>query len=449
MKWVIVGGGVAGLTAALELRARGHEVIVLERERVAGGKVGTERSGDWLVERGPVAVQDNAPTTNELLKQLALDPLAADDASKRRFLLLHGKLREVPESPPKLLVSRTLSFAEKWRLLREPKAPPPDGSDETIHDFAARRLGESIAQRFVEPMVTGIFAGDYTRLSLRSVFPRLAELEREHGSLLRGLMAMEKRRKAEGRPRATPRLHTLPGGLGALPAALCRALGDAVKVGVEVGAITRFPRTSGDGWTVSTSGGPLECERLILAVPPDEAGRLVAPVDAAMAEAFDAIPQVGVAAVSLGYPRAAVKHALDGFGYLAPRIEQQRVLGTLFMTSIFPSLEQAPAGHVVLRCMIGGAHDPEALKLDDAALVAVAAEGLRATVGATGAPAFSHVMRWPRAIPQYTVGHAGRVATVEERGARLGLHATGASLRGVGVNDVVREAKALVARVGA
>jgi oxygen-dependent protoporphyrinogen oxidase len=447
MRYAVIGGGMAGLTAALELRARGHQVTVLERERVPGGKVRTERSGDWLVERGPIAVQDNAPGTQELIDQLSLGSsvLTADDAAKRRFVLLGGKLREVPESPPKLILSGTLSLAEKWRLLREPKAPKPDGSDETIRDFAVRRLGESIARRFVEPMVTGIFAGDYAKLSLRSVFPRLAELEREHGSLLRGLMATERARKAEGKPRVPTRLRTLAGGMGALPAAAAKSLGDALKLGVEVGLITRF----GEGWTVSTEGGPVEVDRVILAVPPDAASRLVAPVDAAMAEAFDAIPQVGVVAVTLGYPRAAVKHPLVGFGFLAPRIEHERILGTLFMTSIFPSQSQAPPDHVALRVLIGGAHDPAALDLDDAALVEIARVGLHALVGADGAPAFTHVVRWPLAIPQYVTGHAGRVATVEERGARMGLYATGASMRGVGVNDVVREAKALVARLGA
>lgn len=448
MRYVVIGGGMAGLTTAFELRARDHQVTVLERDKVAGGKVRTDREGDWQMERGPVAVQDNAPATQELFKQLTLEDkiVVADDASKRRFLLLDGRLREVPESPPKLVLSGTLSLGEKWRLLREPKAPPPpEGVDETIHDFAARRLGESIAQRFVEPMVTGIFAGDYARLSLRSVFPRIAEIERDHGSLLRGLMAMEKQRKASGAPRVPTRLNTLAGGLAALPAALAQSLGDAVKTGVDVGAITRF----GEGWTVSTDGGPLECDRVILAVPPDEGSRLLAPVDAAMAEAFDAIPQIGVAAVTLGYPRAAVKHALDGFGFLAPRLEKQRLLGTLFMTSIFPSLHQAPSGHVALRCMIGGAHDPEAAELPDAELITIARDGLRATVGAAGEPAYTHVARWKKAIPQYLVGHAGRVSTIEERGARMGLYATGSSLRGVGVNDVVREAKALVARLRA
>jgi oxygen-dependent protoporphyrinogen oxidase len=448
MKYAVIGGGVAGLVTAIELRARGHEVTVLEREAQAGGKVRSERQGDWLVEHGPVGVLDNAPTTQALLKELDLAAAVCDssDQTRRRFIFLDGKLREVPDSPPKLVISGSLSIAEKWRILREPHAAAPPGAvDETIRDFAVRRLGPSIAERFVEPIVTGVFAGDYARLSLRSAFPRIAELEREHGSLLRGLMATEKLRKAENRPRQIARLTTLQEGLGTLPAALVKKLGDAVKVGVDVGAIARF----GEGWTVSTAEGALEFDRVVLAVPPDEATRLTQPVDAAIAEAFEGIPLASIAAVALGYRRADVRHKLDAFGFLAPRAEKQRVLGVIFMTSTFPGLRQAPADHVVLRCLIGGAHDAEAATLAEDALVGIATGGLKAMMGLDAAPVFQHVARWPRAIPQYVVGHAGRVATIEERGARIGLYATGASLRGVGVNDVVREAKALVARLGA
>jgi oxygen-dependent protoporphyrinogen oxidase len=448
MKWAVVGGGVAGLVAGLELRKRGHAVVVLERDSQAGGKVRTERAGDWLVERGPVGVLDNAPPTRELLAELDLSRALApsSDATRRRFLLLGGRLRELPASPPKLLTSRTLSLAEKWRIFREPRAPgAPKGVDETVREFAVRRFGPSLAEKVVDPFVSGVFAGDYAKLSLRSAFPRLAELEREHGSLLRGLIKGERQRKAEGRPREVARLTTLSGGMGTLPQALARALGEDLKLGVEVGAIARF----GEGWTISTEGGPLEADRIVLAVPPDEGARLTQPIDPEIAEAYRAIPQIGIVAVALGYRRADVPHPLDGFGFLVPRRERQRLLGVIFMTSTFPSLHQAPDAHVVLRCLIGGAHDPEAATLPEPELLAIAQEGLRGALGIAAAPVFSHVARWERAIPQYLVGHAERVATIETRGAAIGLYATGASLRGVGVNDVVREAKALVARLPA
>jgi oxygen-dependent protoporphyrinogen oxidase len=448
MKIVVLGGGVGGMTCGLELRARGHEVTVLEREARPGGKVGTEQHGEWRIETGPVGVLDNAPDTKALIGQLGLEAevVPASDAAKHRFMLLGGKLRALPDSPPKILTSGALKLSEKWRIFREPKAPPaPSGVDESMAEFARRRFGASLAERFVEPVASGVFAGDYARLSLRSAFPKIAELEREHGSLIRGLMAMEKARKAEGRPRELARLTSFKGGMGALPAALARALGDSLKPGVVADAITKW----GQGWVVQTPGGPVECERLVLALPPDEAARLMQPIDAAMADAYAAIPVNSITAVSLGYPRARVTRPLDGFGFLVPRMEGQRLLGVLWMTSFFPEAAQAPRDHVLLRCLIGGTHDPGAAQLADEALVTSARDGLRATMGIDGEPEFTHVVRWKRGIAQYVVGHAGRVATIEERGLAIGISSTGAALHGVGVNDVIRDAKALAQRIPA
>ncbi len=444
MKIAVVGGGVGGLTCGLELRARGHQVTVLEREPQAGGKVRSERVGEWQIEHGPAGVLDNAPDTTALYKELGLEPLPSSDAARRRFVVRGGKLKEVPDSPPKIVTSGALTLGEKWRILREPKAPgPPSGADESMAEFAKRRFGESLAAHLIEPVASGVFAGDYTRLSMRSAFPMIAELEREHGSVIRGLHAMEQARKAEGRPRVPARLTSLAGGMGALPEALGRALGDALRTGVIADAITKW----GQGWVVQTPGGPIEADRLVLALPPDEAARLLQPVDAAMADAYAAIPVNSMAAISLGYPRAQVAHALDGFGFLVPRVEKQRLLGALWMTSTFPEAAIAPREHVMLRCMVGGSLDPEAAQLPDAELLTVARDGLRAILNVTAEPAFTHVVRWKRAIAQYVVGHAGRVATIEERGEPMGLYSTGAALRGVGVNDVIREGKALAARM--
>jgi oxygen-dependent protoporphyrinogen oxidase len=444
MKIAIVGGGVAGLACALALRERGHEPIVLEREARAGGKVGTDAMGGWLVERGPAGVLDNAPATQALYTELGLQPVVSDDAARRRYIARKGRLRELPESPPKILLSRTLTLGEKWRIFREPKAPPaPKDVDETLEAFARRRLGPSLAASFVEPIASGVFAGDYARLSVASAFPKVVELERAHGSLIRAMIAIERARRAEGRPRAPARLTTLPGGMGALPAALARALAGALHTGVEVNALER----SGEGWRVQTASGPFEVDRVVLALPADEAARLCRPIDAAIADAFAAIPLAGIAAVSLGWARADVAHPLAGFGFLVPRKEQVRLLGAIWMSSTFPAAHQVPEGHVLLRCLIGGATDPAALALSDEELIAIAREGLRGLVGIEAPPRFRHVVRWPRGIAQYEVGHAGRVALIETRAQPLGLYATGASLRGVGVNDVIREARALARRL--
>jgi oxygen-dependent protoporphyrinogen oxidase len=447
---VVVGGGVAGLSCALGLADRGIDVIVLERESEAGGKVSTahlsDAGGSWQVERGPAGVLDNSPPTQALYQRLNLssEVVVSDDAARHRFLLSKGRLREVSPSP-RMLLSPLLPWSACWRLLREPKAPPPpQGVDETVAEFVRRRLGGEIAAGLAEPMVSGIFAGDYAKLSVASAFPKLVELERDHGSLLRAMRALGRARKAEGKPRQEARLTSLQGGMGMLPAALARVLGDRLRTGVAVQALER-----NGSWTLRTSAGPVEAERVILALPADEAAELVKPLDAAMADAYRGIPVAGIVAVALGYSRSDVIHPLNGFGFLVPRREGVRLLGSIWMSSTFPTGHLAPEGHVLLRCMIGGAHDPAAADLADDELVAIAREGLATAIGLTIPPRFVHVQRWRRGIAQYEVGHGQRAQLIEERGRPLSLDATGAALRGVGVNDVIREAAKVAERIAA
>ena len=447
MRVAIVGGGVAGLTCAHELAARGHQPIVLEREARPGGKVGTERASGYQIELGPVGVLDNAPDTVELVRALGLETVTSSDAMRRRYLYLDGKLAEVPESPPELITTRTLTLGEKLRLFAEPLGrKPPEGREETVAEFARRRFGSKVAERVVEPAVSGIFAGDWLRLSYPSVLPKVAELERAHGSLLFGMIALERARKKRGEPRVPARLTSFPDGMGALPDALAATLGDAVKLGSEALALRATGARTG-GYRLRTPSGELEVDRVVLALPPDEAARLTRPVDAALADALAGIPLNAIAAVSLGYRREAVTHALDGFGYLVPRKEGRRLLGAIFVTSTFPDAGRAPDGHVLLRAMIGGATDPDAVALDDARLIALAHEELAATVGLTGEPAFTHVVRWQKGIAQYVLGHASRVELITSRGEPRGLYVTGAALRGVGVNDVIRDARQVAARL--
>jgi oxygen-dependent protoporphyrinogen oxidase len=444
MTTVIIGGGVAGMTAGLLLGDAGREVIVLEREADPGGKVRSLHLDGWQVELGPAGILDNAPDTRRLFTRLDLahKVLVSDDNARHRFVMRRGRLEEVPESPPKLLRSRVLPLSAKLRLFLEPLARrAPAGADETVAEFARRRLGREIAEQLVEPMVTGIFAGDYMRLSIASAFPKIVELERAHHSLLRGAIAMARAARAEGRGPA--RLTTLQGGMGALSNALAHALGDRLRRRSPVQALAR----SGDHWMVRTEAGTLAASQVILALPPDDAAALLRPVDEEMADTYAAIPTPGVIAVVLGFRRGEVAHPLGGFGFLVPRREKVRLLGSIWMTSTFPAAAQAPDGHVMLRCLFGGANDPHAIDLSDEQLIAEARDGLLRAIGLEAAPRFSYVARWPRGIAQYVQGHAARVERIESRGRAIGLHSTGAALRGVGVNDVIRESTTLVERL--
>jgi oxygen-dependent protoporphyrinogen oxidase len=435
----VIGGGVGGLTAALTLRDRGHEVIVFEAEATVGGKVRTEMQGLWRVELGPTALSEGAPSTQSLLHRLGLESevILSEEEACHRFVFRQGRLRELPTSPPKLLFSRALSASAKLRLLREMRVPPSSPNlEESVAEFARRRFGAEIAEYIAEPMATGVFAGDYERLSLRAAFPKVAELEQQHGSLLRALRARARERRASGVPRRREHLLSLKGGLEHLPRALHRELGNAVRLSAPVSALRRI----GMQWELRTKGERVVVDRVLLAIPASNAAPLLSSVDEEMSITLSGIVEVGIACVSLGYRRTDLVGVPVGFGFLVPKREGPRLLGAVFVSDVFPTAPQAPSGHALLRCMLGGARDPFALELEDEELVALARADLEKTTGLRHPPRFSHVVRWRSAIAQYEFGHADRIARLEARGRALGLGFAGAAFHGVGVNDVIADA---------
>lgn len=446
MRIAVIGGGVAGLTAALALRDRSHEVTVFEADEVAGGKVRTEKQGPWRVELGPAALAEEAPSTQALLRRLRLDSdvILSEEEARHRFVLRNGCLRELPASPPKLIWSRALSLSAKLRLLSElhVAARPPEG-EETVADFARRRFGDEIAEGLVEPMVTGVFAGDYERLSMGAAFPKVAALEQQHGSILRALIAIERARRASGALRKRSHLLSLKCGLGSLPLALHRVLGSAVKLSAPVEDLRRAE----SHWRVRVGGETVVADRVLLALPASKAAPLLSRVDESMGNALSQISEVGIACVSLGYRRTDLAGVPVGFGFLIPKREGSRLLGAIFMSDIFPTSPQVPPGHALIRCMLGGARDPAALGLDDVALIGLACAELERTTGLHAQPQFSHVVRWQSAIAQYELGHADRLARLEARGRALGLGFAGAAFHGIGVNDVTADAVPAVERL--
>jgi oxygen-dependent protoporphyrinogen oxidase len=440
MRVVVVGAGPAGLAAAFGLAARGADVTVFERASEIGGRVRTLVSEGRQIELGPAGILDDAPDTRALLGALgdrAPRVIEADPIVKRRYLVRSGVPRALPTAPPGLLFGRALGIGARLGLLREFFVGKGDARGETIAAFARRRVGRSLAESLVQPAVVGVFGGDYEALELESCFPRIAALEAQHGSVLRGMQAENK-----GQPRA--RLTSFEGGMGALPRALADALGDRVRVGVRVQSIER----ARDGWRVLAGEATTECDRLLIATETEAAATLLAPVDARAGELLRAIPFVAMASVCLAYRREHVGHALDGFGVLVGRRERMKTLGVLFMTSIFPTAEQTPPGEVLLRVMMGGVNDPGIDALDDATVLAVAERELASLLRISAPARFRHVQRWPRAIPQYVLGHAERARELE---ARLppGLAMAGTALHGVGVNDVLRDAARAVERLSA
>lgn len=412
--------------------------MLLEAAERVGGTFETLHHEGWCCEQGPNTLLESDPAVASLLRDtgLATERLAADPTARRRYLWLDGGLVAVPGHPLGLLRSSVLSRAAKFRLLREPWAPtPPDigEPDESVADFVRRRLGSEILERVVEPFLSGIYAGDPERLAVRWALPKVFRLERDQGSLVKGLMAARSGGAGSRHP------ISFAGGLEALTERLAERLGDAVRRRHRVLTIER--RASGFRVRGEADGCAfaIAAEHVLLALPASPTADLLEPIPGADAAALREIPHSSVAVISFGFARRHVDHALDGFGFLAPRNGDLRILGCLFPSSVFP--HRAPTGHVALSCFIGGRTDPAAVELSDSELLERSAADLDRVLGIGAAPAFSRVRRWRPGIPQYELGHQRflQVADGVERDVP-NLHLLGNWRSGVSIADCIRTA---------
>ena len=389
MRFAVVGGGISGLAVAQLLVARGHDVTLIDDAPAAGGLIGSARKSGFLCEHGPQAVLDGPDETRALIDAAALTAraLPALPAARRRFVRIGGALRPFPASPPALIKTNLLSARGKLRLLAEPFiGRAAAGADESIVDFVARRFGREAAERAAAPALIGVYAGDAAKLSVRAALPRLAALEREHGSILRGL---RRARRAGGRGFGRP--VSFPDGLGELPAALAAALGTRRIAGRAEG----IEPTAGGGWRVAVGGrAPVDAERVVIATPAAATAALLAPHAPAAAAALRDIPHAPVAVVCVGFHSAqGLGMDLDAYGFVVARGENIALLGCQYETSVFPG--RAPEGGVLLRALIGGSFAPALVDADDGALAILVLGDWRAppawpaipTSSTSGAPA--------------------------------------------------------------
>jgi oxygen-dependent protoporphyrinogen oxidase len=437
----VIGGGISGLAAAWaaheELAARTGEadVVLLEGEPTVGGKARTRRLDEWTLETGPTGFLDAEPLMDELAARAGLEKVRASGAARRRFLVRRGVARQVRTHPLAFALSRVLSPAGLLRLAAEPWVPPRrDDDDESVWDFAARRLGSEAAERLVAPMVSGVSAGDARALSLPAAFPRMRELEREHGSLLRAARALGRTGSARGGPGgpAAP-LCSFPGGMETLPAGLARRAPFRLRTGAPVASIA----AAGPGsWRLAIAGEaePLRAEAVVLAADaPSSAALLAGPLPAAALD-LAAIPCPGVAVVGLGYGAEAARRIPPGFGGLIGRGDGPRSLGYALDSHLFA--DRGPRGGLLVRVLLGGATDPKAASLPPEALAETAHADLARLFALDAPPLLREVVRWPAAIPQYELGHRERAARIEKalastRSPAGGLFLAGNALDGI------------------
>jgi len=442
----VVGAGAAGLAAALELRRAGVEVVLLEAGGRPGGVMQTEEIRGHRVERGPNTCLVRAPALAFLQAQgFERELVAASPARRLRFVFHEGRLEPVPMGPLGFVRSPLLTTRGKLRLLAEPWVQRGDAGTESAQDFIARRFGPEVAEKLLAPALTGIYAGDERELGARAVLGFATELERTHGSVTRGVLARALRRGAgPGGLRGT---FSTREGFGGLAARLGRVLGEGLLLGVRATGLS----LDGSALRLELAGGPsplLRARAVVLALPAAETAALLRRLAPAAAETAAKVSYAPVVSVSVSVRPREVREPIEGFGFLVPRTSGLKLLGCLFMSSLFP--DRAPQGRALLTCLLGGVRWPEAVNEPEDVLVSRLEKDLEATLGLRGGFDLLALSRWPRAVAQPSRRHEERVADVRRETARVkGLAVAGGWLDGVSIADTlssgVRAARAIAA----
>jgi oxygen-dependent protoporphyrinogen oxidase len=455
----IIGAGIAGLGAAYYLfqlaRQEGQKVKIalLEKEARLGGSLLTEEADGFLLEGGPDCFISEKPWALQLCRELSLEQevIGTNQQLRRTFILLKGRLHEIPEgfmllAPTSLwpfVKSSLFSLPGKARMGLDLILPrKKSDEEESLAAFVQRRLGREALERIAEPLVAGIHAGDPETMSLKSTFPRFIDLEQKNRSLIWG-MYQRKKQFALHQSRYTMFL-TLRQGMEGMISALKKALPpETIKPGQEVIAIEKIIGKSSQKQRYCLRLGgkkkPIEADAVILATPAFVTAKLLQGMAGDICRLLDTIPYCSTATINLAYERSQIGHHLDGYGFVVPRVENRSIMAATFSSIKFA--HRAPEGKVLLRSFVGGAKNESIVSWDSDKLLAAVRRDIEEILKITGAPLMTRIFRWPKSMPQYTLGHEERLSRIEQGLAKHpGLFVTGSAYRGIGISDCVHEA---------
>jgi oxygen-dependent protoporphyrinogen oxidase len=459
----IIGAGISGLAAAHKFdelfsdNPGALELSIFEAGSRAGGTIKSYEREGFLLEGGPDSFISEKPEALRLAARLGLlDRLIQTNAANRRsFIVRNGRLLPVPEGFQLLAPSIIWPFISSpifsWRgkarmaldLVIPPKQLYPD-SDESLASFVRRRLGTEALDRMAQPMIGGIYTADPEQLSLRATMPRFLEMEREHGSVIRAMIARRRRSQVQQTKDTSGARYSLflsfDRGIQVLVDSLVSKIGHArIRFNRTVSSLRSL---EAGRWALGTNeGNEGTFDAVVIALPAHRAAQLLDQVDSKISAALASIPYASTATINLAYNKADVPHPLDGFGFVVPRIEGRKIIACSFSSTKYPG--RAPQSGVLLRAFAGGALQPEIFDLNEAELLRAVLDEMRALLGITAAPVFSIVEKWPRSMAQYHLGHPQLVSQLQTRvAAYRGLQLAGNAYEGAGIPDCIRSGEA-------
>lgn len=459
---VIIGGGITGLAAAYaiqeEARASGQPVsfILVEAESRLGGKIISDRMDGFTVEGGPDCFIRQKPWASELAIKLGLEDelIGTNDHQRKVYVLSGGKLKTLPDGVMLIVPTRIMPFATssliswpgKLRMGLDLIIPRRGGDDdESVGDFVRRRLGNEALEKIAEPLMSGIHVSDPEQQSLLATFPRFRNIEVNHGSLIKGMLAERKRagvKNGKAHPAAPSKIPatlfvTLKSGLEKLVDAIAEHLDDGeIIVGQAAAALSR----ENDGYLLRLENGrEIEADAVIMATPAYASAGLLRGIDPQVAEMLDAIRYVSTATVSLAFRKQDIKKPFMGHGLVIPKTEQRKISACTWTS--FKFNHRAPDDHLMLRCFVGGPWHEDQVDLSDEEILALVRSELKDLLEIDAEPVLSRIYRWHKSNPQYDVGHLERVkeAKAALRSQDSGLFITGSAYEGVGVPDCVHQ----------
>lgn len=457
MNVAVIGGGISGLAAAHRVKEAGHDVTLLEGSGRVGGLLGSEQRDGYVIETGADSILTEKPWALALAERLGLREHIIKTSTDARgaYLVHHGRLIRVPEgfslmAPTNfaaLARSSLLDWTGKARAYLDLALPARRSTeDESLERFVTRRLGRDVFENMAQPLVGGIYGADPRRLSLAATMPRFVEMERTHGSVIRGLRARNEQTPASVDVSASGARYGLfaafDGGMQTLVDALSAALRSETELYAQVTSVTR----DREGFQVEVHGRYRRFDAVIVALPAYVAAQVVASLDRELSFELDGIPYGSAATVTFAWPREAITHPLDAFGFVVPTIEGRNIIASTWASVKYRG--RAPDGHALIRAFVGGYNGQHLLERSDDELSALALRELRQLMGIGAAPELTRVVRYVRAMPQYQLGHLERVARIETRERAIsGFALAGNAYRGVGIPDAIRSGEAAAERL--